>query len=178
MEERYTIRYRDESEAEECLSILQREMARLARLVDRYQYDLRAMAVESSMPVPLLVRFRFDDPLDGENDWYMSFGDVTIGDGWLDPNIDGSSGTPVNVTRRSGNGHDSGIWTIEAQTDSRACLHSVGHKRDPRVKYYGDYYMPFKLTIMTLDLAAASAPPAPNLSLRLTSTWGRIKADR
>ncbi len=137
------------------------------RIVTSQELDLRAMGIgDQGIVVPLLIEFC--QPLIGENVW-LSFGDVTLGDGWFDPNIDGSSGTPVIVKHIS----DS-EWTIETPSDSRGCLHSMGEKSS--VKYYGDYNMSFKLTIMTLEPQAA--PPVFSLRSKLTTTWGSIKANR
>jgi hypothetical protein len=135
------------------------------RIVTSRELDLRAMVSGAQEIVPLLIEFC--QPLIGDNVW-LSFGDVTLGDGWFDPNIDGSSGTPVTVEHIGDN-----EWTIETPSGSRGCLHSMGEKSS--VKYYGDYNMSFKLTIMTLEPQAA--PPIFSLRSKLTTMWGNIKAD-
>jgi len=143
---------------------------------DPYQYDLRAMEeIGETKTVPLLIEFYLDEPLVGENHWWISFGEVPLASvGWEG---DGTSGDLVTVTYLGPDGDGKDRWTIEALPDGDpdtgpgAALHCT-----PQHLYYGNYDLPFKLTITTLEPQAA--PPAFSLPSKLTSTWARIKADR
>ncbi len=140
---------------------------------DRYQYDLRAMPGGSTLEaVPLLIQFKLEESLVGEDVWQLRFGNVTVPYGCLEC----EDGTPVKVTRSVGDNPDEGIWEIETPSGSSACLSSLGWA--DLKSYYARYEMSFKLTVATPGLAGSLAPPALNLRSGLTSTWGAIKIGR
>jgi len=143
--------------------------------------DLRAMTVgDGSMPVVgLRIEFCFETPLDGEDLWWITFGELNLDTTGGGPDDD-TYGDLVTATRVVDDDpltpEEEGIWTIETSSvlEIGAALHSVDWN-GPDV-YYGNYDMPFKLTIETLEPQAA--PPAFSVRSKLTRTWGRIKTNR
>jgi hypothetical protein len=68
------------------------------------------------------------------------------------------------------------VWEIEALSPAvkGAALHSVDY--NGQNYWYGNYDIPFKITITTLA-SQNGAPPAYNTRSGLTSAWGSIKSN-
>ncbi len=137
-----------------------------------YYVDLRDMSAGQSLPVALRIQFWFDDPRIGEDLWEISFGDTHPPNGTFPCRQPAETTDPARVTCIV----EDAVWEIEAlpagTTGLGAALHSVDY--NGQSYWYGNYDMPFKITITTLTFQN-SAPPASNTRSGLTTTWGSIK---
>ena len=124
--------------------------------------DFDGMPVGSDSKVTMCIHFSYNGDSYG-----LAFGNLYQFTGEVDPGTD-----PVSVTRTGDE-----TWTIEAPPDAIAGLHSLVWKEGSPL--YGYTEMPFMVTLEVQEpKGGKKAPPAPNLSSELTSTWGRIKAER
>ena len=126
--------------------------------------DVDGMPVDmlSHVKVTMCIHFSYNGDSYG-----LAFGNLYQFTGEVDPGTD-----PVSVTRTGDE-----TWTIEAPPDAIAGLHSLVWKEGSPL--YGYTEMPFMVTLEVQEpKGGKKAPPAPNLSSELTSTWGRIKAER